>query len=177
MAQGRRSLDIRRVLGMLSLTRRVDYGLIALADLCGSLIPISARDLAERHQVSYPLLANVLKELCSMGLVSSSRGKKGGYRLIADPAFVTVQQVIEALEGPFQLAACTGVDHAAGCEISSGCTIKWSVNKIHSAILKTLGSVTISDIVAEARVGASGVLIEKGSEKVGFHEVPLNMEV
>jgi Rrf2 family protein len=162
---------------MLSLTKRVDYGLIALADLSGSLDPVSARCLADRHQVSYPLLANVLKDLCVAGLVSSCRGKNGGYRLIADPAFVTVWNVIEALEGPFQLAACTGVDHAEGCDISLGCTIKWSVNKIHGAILSVLGGVTISDIVAEARIGANGALVEEGSHSSSFHEVPLNLEV
>ena len=162
---------------MLSLTKRVDYGLIALADLCGASNPVSARDLAERHHVSLPLLANVLKDLCAFGLVSSSRGKRGGYRLIADPAFVTVEQVIEALEGPFQLAACTGSEHAAGCDISTNCTIKWSVNKIHSAVQKILGNVTISDIVSQARVGSSEVLVDKKDGDVAFHEVPLNLEV
>jgi Rrf2 family nitric oxide-sensitive transcriptional repressor len=160
---------------MLALTKRVDYGLMALTGIAGSERPMSARELAERYGLSYPLLANVLKDLSAAGLVDSSRGKNGGYKLAQDPVFLSVATVIAALEGPFQLAACTGNDHAAGCELSDGCTVKWSINRIHETILRTLGGVTVADILSESRVGRSASLSDGSAQS--FHEVPLELEV
>lgn len=162
---------------MLQLTRKTDYALIAMTALAGEVSPVSARDLAERHSLSQPLLANVLKDLGAAGLVSSVRGKHGGYRLAADPAFVSIGQVIEALEGPFQLAGCTGTESAAGCEISGCCTVKWTVRSIHDAMVEILRKVTIADVVSHARAGAAGVLSETDVKGLEFHEVPLNLEV
>ena len=162
---------------MLSLTKRVDYGLIALTSLASSEGPVSARDLAESYQLSSSLLANVLKELAGAGLVASVRGKKGGYTLKLDPAFVTVGRVVEALEGPFQLADCTGVEHAEGCELSLCCNIKWTVNKIHQRILETLQSVTIADIIAESIAGKQKLFAEQDNSSGNFQQLPLNLEV
>lgn len=162
---------------MLSFTKRIDYGLIAMTTLCGSSQPVSARGLAERHGLSYPLLANVLKSLGHAGLVDSTRGKNGGYRLIVDPAFTTVRDVIEAVEGPFQLADCTGHDQGAGCCHSEACNVKWSVHKIHEAIADVLSAMTLSDILSQSQAGARRVLVESGSEHMGFQQVPLNLEV
>jgi len=162
---------------MLSLTKRVDYGLIALTHLASASSSVSARELAAAHSLSPALLANVLKVLCGEDLVSSSRGKHGGYRLAVDPAFLSVQMVIEVLEGPFQLASCMGDEGSKSCEIVPSCTVKWSVNKIHKAIVGLLGGVTLADIVSDATTGSQRVLAEEPAGVGSFRDVPLTLEV
>lgn len=161
---------------MLTLTKRVDYGLLALTGMADSDQPLSSRGLAERYNLSPTLLANVLKKLCSANLVTSIRGKNGGYKLAKAPIVMTVAEVVEALEGPFQLAACTGEHQGAGCDIAPCCSIKWSVNRIHGAIFKVLGEMTIADILADSKAGATATLADT-KQFSGFHEIPLNLEV
>lgn len=103
---------------MLSLNRKTDYALVALAYLgrmhqaeqMSAALPTqaSARQIADLFQLPLPLLMNVLKELCQAGVVRSTRGVHGGYSLVVDPRSLTLLQVVEIMEGPVRLAACCG---------------------------------------------------------------------
>src|SRR4051794_14000296 len=97
---------------MLNLTKRVDYGLIALTHLAlpvrhqdpvaGSgaganadidiIAPtrLSVRGAAETYHMSQPLLANVMKDLARVGFVRSARGTKGGYELAVPASELSV---------------------------------------------------------------------------------------
>jgi Rrf2 family protein len=162
---------------MLRLTKRVEYGLMALVDLCAASRPLSARDLAGRHELSYPLLANVLKDLAGAGMVASVRGKNGGYRLAKGPAFVNVGDIMAALEGPFQLADCTGEEHTDGCDISGCCNVKWTVRRIHDRISDLLSKITLSDVSAAGNVGAAAAFGPPGAAGEELNKNPLNLEV
>src|SRR5688500_18092438 len=70
---------------MLSLNRKTDYALVALADMADRPQEwASARDIAERSDVPPALLMNVLKTLHGGGILRSTRGVRGGYRIAAD---------------------------------------------------------------------------------------------
>src|SRR5213592_30500 len=100
---------------MLNLTKRVDYGLIALTHLAcvekaepptvggAASARLSVRGMAEAYNMSQPLLANVMKDLARLGFVRSVRGTKGGYELALEPAEVPVGRLVESLEGPVRL--------------------------------------------------------------------------
>ena len=66
---------------MLSLNRKTDYALVALAGLCAADQRLSARDLAGRLQLPLPVLRNILKVLTQRGVLRSEQGSRGGYRL------------------------------------------------------------------------------------------------
>lgn len=96
---------------MLSLTRKTDYALVALARLAadshnGSSTPVSAREIAEAHGLPLPLMMNILKKLHRAGLISSTRGIHGGYILTHEPRAIRLTTVIEAIEGPLRVAVC-----------------------------------------------------------------------
>src|SRR4051794_23260368 len=101
----------RRTEGMLNLTKRVDYGLIALTHLALHREKrLSAREVAQVYGLSQPLLANVFKELARLGFVRSVRGTKGGYELAQEPREIPVGRLVESLEGPVRLTECIGSD-------------------------------------------------------------------
>ena len=82
-------------------TRKTDYALVALAGLAHEdAAPASARDLAEQFHLPLPVLRNILKLLTMHGLLISTRGPNGGYRLAREPRKITLRQVIEVIEGP-----------------------------------------------------------------------------
>ena len=68
--------------------------------------PLSARMAADRLGVSEAHLAKVLQRLAKVGLLTSTRGPKGGFALSRDPESVSLLEVFEAIEGPMEPAAC-----------------------------------------------------------------------
>lgn len=109
---------------MLSLTRKTDYALLALATLAEAAPvhrsssqnrqidqqPVSVRRIAQNYALPVPQLMNVLKDLQRAGLVKSTRGIHGGYTLARQPQDIKLIRVIEAIEGPLRLTMCCGDD-------------------------------------------------------------------
>lgn len=56
-------------------------------------------DLANKESVSSNFLVQILNELRRAGLVSSRRGKMGGYALAKDPNKITLADMVKAIEG------------------------------------------------------------------------------
>lgn len=79
------------------------YGLITLLELAGSDELLQAGTIAARHNLSPHYLAVVLADLRRLGLVSSQKGKKGGYRLHCDPQQVTLLVLYQSLAGSAEL--------------------------------------------------------------------------
>ncbi len=133
---------------MLSLTKKSEYALIAICHLArvGERV-VSAREIAELHEVPLPLLMNVLKQLNQAGYVSSVRGARGGYTLSVPPASLTLSAVLRAVEGPVRLVNCAPIGVGARvCERASVCSIRSPVHKLHNQLLRFLDEVTVADI-------------------------------
>src|SRR5688572_11227957 len=94
---------------MLTFSKKVDYGLIALSHLATDEgHKASARQIADKFGVPLPILMNILKTLAHQGLVTSLRGAKGGYVLAIDPHTISVGRIVLALEGPIRMVECVG---------------------------------------------------------------------
>jgi Rrf2 family protein len=131
---------------MLKLTKKADYGLIALKHL--ALRPesesASAKDIADAYGIPSPLLSKILQKLARQGFLRSEHGTNGGYRLARDPAKVSALEVIRAIDGPIILTSCF-TDHSE-CHHSERCSVREPLRKVHEGILRLLASITISDI-------------------------------
>jgi len=143
---------------MLSLTRKTDYGLVALAGLARAApAKLSAREIAEQFGVPLPLLMNILTELARHGIVESTRGTKGGYRLARSPEEISLTQLIEALEGPVRLTVCCHGDEVAPearmdpaeCDLEESCPIKAPVRKVQLILQRFLDEVTLAHILCD----------------------------
>jgi Rrf2 family protein len=136
---------------VLALTRKTDYALIAMAGLSvrGSG-PASTRDLAERYHLPLAALRNILKDLARGGLLVSSQGPQGGYRLARPPGRITIADVVRAIEGPVQFAPCCppvgGPGETTPCRLEHSCRIKGSVRGLHERLVDFLNGVTIADL-------------------------------
>ncbi|MFQ5589794.1 MAG: RrF2 family transcriptional regulator [Phycisphaerae bacterium] len=135
---------------MLSITRKTDYALVALADLArrGPALA-SARDLASRLQVPLPALTNILNRLTHRGLVCSVRGANGGYRLARHPDQITLGELIEAVEGPVRLTRCCSdraTMDATQCEREAACDLRAPLHKVHESFRTFLSQVTLRDL-------------------------------
>lgn len=131
---------------MLSLTKKTDYALIAmayLADRPGDFC--SARQIADEYKMPLPVLMNILKVLNHEGLVVSTRGAHGGYRIAHAPADISLARLIDAVEGPIRFVQCVGKSENDLCV--GRCPIRGPVLKLHQKLNAFLESATLADMV------------------------------
>ena len=124
---------------MLRLSKKADYALMSMKHLAcrhesgGSS---SAREIAESYEIPLELLAKVLQRLVRARLLVSVQGTRGGYRLGRPATTISVADVIQAVDGPVTVTACSPDDHR--CEQYSKCSI-----------LETLTTVTVADLTLD----------------------------
>jgi Rrf2 family protein len=142
---------------MLQLTKRTEYGLIALSHLAGREgSVVSAREISERYPVPPRLLAEVLKDLARTNLVHSTRGAHGGYTLARSPGGITVGEVVAALEGHPTLTSCEslGAYVAGDCEVEPVCPIRSPIHRLRGDIWELLERTTLLDLVRPSQTTA-----------------------
>ncbi len=135
---------------MLKLSKRADYGLIALRHLAvqqGNQ-SASAKEIAGRYGIPVPLMSKVLQILAREGFVNSEFGTRGGYRLARDPRRINALEVIRAIDGPIILTSCF-TEHG-DCDQSKTCTVREPLRKVHEGILHLLASITITDMAEDS---------------------------
>ncbi len=131
---------------MLKLTKKADYGLIAMKHLAehGEQCAISAKDLAEAYGIPQEALAKILQRLVRGGLLVSQQGTKGGYVLARNPRLISVLEVIRVIDGPLLLTACSEGD--ADCDHATLCTVREPLRKVSLSIQQVLSKLTIWDL-------------------------------
>src|SRR4026208_1715999 len=136
---------------MLRLSKKPDYARIAMKHLAtrpDGGASSSARECSGSSDIPLELLAKVLQRLVRARLLVSVRGTRGGYRLGRSAQLISVADVIQAVDGPVTVTACSEDDH--NCDQFTKCSIRDPLWKIKNRILDALTTVS----VAEMAVGA-----------------------
>jgi Rrf2 family protein len=134
---------------MLKLTKKADYGLIALTHLAVNQQreSVSAKEIADAYRIPLPLLSKVLQMLARRGLLDSVHGTNGGYRLARDASAISALEVVRAINGPVVLTSCrTG---HGDCYQSKKCTVREPLRQVHRGIVRLLAGIKISDMSNE----------------------------
>ena len=134
---------------MLRLSKKADYALIAMKHLAlrGDRGSSSAREIAALYDIPIELMAKVLQRLVRRGLLVSQQGTRGGYHLSRAPIQITVADVIQAIEGPVTVTACSTDE--GQCEQFSKCNVRDPLYRVRERILAALGECTIADLAAD----------------------------
>jgi Rrf2 family protein len=136
---------------MLSLSRKTDYALVAMADLARhSPAMVSARDMAKRLNMPLPVLQNILTQLMHQEFVVSVRGARGGYRLRRPADQINIAELIEAVGGPFRLALCCDEGVTARedeeCHMEDVCGIREPIRQLHTLLRQCLTKITLEQV-------------------------------
>jgi Rrf2 family protein len=136
---------------MLQLTKRTEYGLIALVHLMGrDGEVVSVREICERYPVPRRLLAEVLKDLCRLALVESHRGAAGGYTLARAAESISLAEIVAGLEGRPALTSCESValvGRAGECEVERTCPIRSPIQHLRERIWSWMEDTTLRSLV------------------------------
>lgn len=132
----------------MKMTTRGRYGLRAMLELarCFGGPPVLMSTLARRERISRKYLHAILASLKSVGLVESSRGAGGGFRLSRHPSRIRVGDILRAVEGPLSLVEC--VARPSACNRSRTCTARRVWQKLSLAIERVLKDFTLKELIA-----------------------------
>ena len=133
---------------MILLSKRAEYGLMALLHLAGAAVrnkAVSSASIAERHRIPEAMLKKVMGELTHGGLIESVAGVAGGYRLRQAPARVTLGDVIAAVDGPIRLAGCAD---GCACDQRKTCNVRLPLARVSDAVTAPFANITLVDLGA-----------------------------
>ncbi|MGD0682251.1 MAG: Rrf2 family transcriptional regulator [Terracidiphilus sp.] len=141
---------------MLKLTKKADYGLMALKYLAEhpETPALSTKDVADAYGIPAQLLAKILQQLTKSGLLRSTAGMNGGYALAREARSISAYEVILSIDGPFFITSCT--KGKTGCELGSSCTIKEPLARVNETIAGVLKSISIQDLTEREQPAARG---------------------
>ena len=141
------------------LSQKARYALRALVELArADGRQVTAGDLAARADAPRKFLEAILLELSRNRLVTSRRGKFGGYVLARPAAEITFAEAIRIIDGPLALAPCVsprlGYRKCDDCPDRNLCTLREALLRARDATADVLEAYTLAEA---ARVGGDGV--------------------
>ncbi len=133
---------------MIRITKQSDYGIVLLVHLARSGVRsrLSARDLATATQLPVPMVSKILKLLVRGGLVGSTRGVNGGYRLARPAREISIVTALDALEGPVGLTEC--IDSPGACGLETCCSVRSIWQHLNLRVRAALEAVSLDEMVA-----------------------------
>jgi FeS assembly SUF system regulator len=133
---------------MLRISKLTDYATVLLAHLAEDGAGMrTAVELAEWSRIGLPTVSKVLKELQRAGLVTSTRGARGGYTLGRPAAEISASDIIDAVEGPVGLTECA--THPGQCGLEPSCRVGRNWQLVNVAIHRALTDVKLTHLTAQ----------------------------
>lgn len=131
----------------MKLSKKSRYGLRALIDLAVNSRTelVSLGSIAQRNDISAQYLEHVFSALRKAHIVKSMKGSQGGYFLERDPREITVAQIVEALEGTYDLE--DEVDRNRVERGDQEAIQHLIIDRINDCVQEILEDVTLKDLV------------------------------
>ena len=133
----------------MNIPAKTEYACIAVLELAtsyGSGQPVRIRTIADRHGIPSRFLVQILLQLKSAGIVSSTRGAAGGYRLIRDPGEISLHDVMSVVDGPpADFSLNSGRETAASSVLSEA----W--NEVVHVEREMLSRLTFAELLERSR--------------------------
>ena len=131
----------------MKLSTRTRYGMRALMDLALNSTgqPVQLKDIAKRQKISLSYLEHLVIPLISAGIIQSTRGARGGIKLIRPAEKIKLDEILEILEGPLAPVDC--LKDSQSCTRSGLCATQDIWNEMKEAMAGVLKSKTLQDLV------------------------------
>ena len=124
--------------------------------------PVSISAVASAEGLSNEYAAKILRCLRLGGLVTSTRGASGGYRLARPPEAITVWQAIQVLDRdslPESYCECRPGERS-DCARTTGCAIQSLWRRVGESLRMTLEGITFASLLDEVEEQASLPVID-----------------
>lgn len=134
------------------LSQKAKYALQALGYLAKHYkqdTPVLIGTIAKERSIPLKFLEAILCELRNNDILTSTRGRSGGYRLAEPPKKITLARVIRIIDGPITLLSCASLYFYKACDNCNQqtCGVNPVMQEARDAILKVLEKRTVHDLM------------------------------
>jgi Rrf2 family protein len=147
-------------------SRSAEYAIHALTEL--ALLPAGefalVKAVAEETAIPSHFLAKLLQDMARIGLLKSTKGPHGGFRLNVPPEEISMLRIVEVIDGPGRFDRCLG--GSAECNEKVVCAMHDGWMTLRSRIIDYLGGTSIADL-AKALVEKRRLLAGSRRRKTG----------
>ncbi len=136
----------------MKISAKTEYACVAMLELAAqyeSDRPVRIREIAERHKAPSRFLIQILLQLKGAGLVASTRGAAGGYRLTLPPDQISLGRVMESVEGPSDEEGQAGGHVASDSPAARILLQTWK--EVAAVERKMLSGITLADLLDRAK--------------------------
>jgi Rrf2 family protein len=134
------------------LSKKAKYAIHALVRLAKEYRkgPVLIREISEKENIPQKFLENILLELKNNGILSSKKGKGGGYYLLKEPSEVNLAQIIRMFDGAIGMIPCVTYVYYEPCEECSDektCPVRAVFKEVRDETVKILKGATLNEVV------------------------------
>jgi len=137
------------------ITQKMKYALkalLTLADEAAQPVPeaLTIEVIAKRSGAPKRFLEHILLEIRNAGIIASTRGRSGGYHLVADPGVVSISELLRMIDGPIAPLPCLSRSAYQRCEDCSDeetCRIRKVFADVFWSYLVLIESLTLADVL------------------------------
>jgi Rrf2 family iron-sulfur cluster assembly transcriptional regulator len=157
------------------LTTKGRYAVTAMLDLAlhSQQGPITLADISQRQGISLSYLEQLFSRLRRNGLVDSSRGPGGGYRLSRDASLIAISEVIGAVDESVDATRCQG---KRDCHGSTQCLTHELWTDLSHRIQDFLSQIHLSDLVEKRQDKAEACAAEHHARKEANKEIKITRQ-
>jgi len=132
------------------LSKKTKYGLKALSYLTKQEknVPVLISDISKAENISQKYLESILLTLKKSGILSSKKGKGGGYYLLKDPKEIKISTIMRVLEGPIAMLPCVSLNYYEKCDDCVNeefCSLSILMAEVRDSTLKILENKTLAN--------------------------------
>lgn len=140
----------------MKITAKARYALRILMDIALNEKrnhPRTIREIADEQGIGEKFISRIAVSLREAGMIHSSRGPDGGFRLAKAPCDISLLAIIEALQGEISIVDCISPDES--CPRKGTCVTRTVWSDVNTLIRSTLRTVTLEQILMRVETGAT----------------------
>ncbi|HZW38043.1 MAG: RrF2 family transcriptional regulator [Syntrophothermus sp.] len=134
---------------MFKFSKKIEYALIAIKYMANKELQESSttKEISDKHELSYELLAKVLQQLSKNKVLISFQGVKGGYFLKEGIGDIPLKHIIDYLNEDDRITKCARENEDGICYYLDICTVRGPLLKIQSDIDEILFRTKLKEII------------------------------
>lgn len=143
------------------LSKKTKYGLKALAYLAcrTDRKPVQIAEIAKHENIPQKFLESILLTLRKAGILSSKKGKGGGYYLMKEPDEIQMTSVMRVLEGPIAMIPCVSLnfyEKCNDCPDEKTCAVNNLMLQVRDSALEIYRKTSLADLILSKDILSSG---------------------
>lgn len=143
---------------MFKINRKLEYALISLRHMSakapGQLT--SAKEICDIYHAPFDPTSRVLQIMAQRGILRAEQGAHGGYQILKDLSKVTLQELVELVEGPIEIVNCFHGNYSS-CDITSSCNVISPMLNLNEKIAGLFRTINVLELITSRNQGEKSI--------------------